>query len=346
MAPSPPSPRSPGRTLVTSGWAPAALADRVAQRPGAEAVDHDDLVEAGQRRVVEVAVQGLERLVHAGAAEVERRRHRPGPLEPDGRPAGPPSARRAGCCVQPAFRAIVRPVDRRRAQRRLQVVDVDRDPHPARLERRALAAPLERRDPALPAAAAAAGPIAEPPRRAAPAATGDRLGAAVDGSRSRLASARARPRRGPAPSSSRARARRASPGPRRGRSTSRSASAACRADRLVALPARPAPLLVGVAQRLGGARLGGPGPSSASPVSPSVSPDRGQRRLERRAAPRSAATGRRRRSPVGQPEPLGDRERLAAAGQADRQAVGRRERLEVELDRRRCARRRSCGRRP
>ena len=34
-----------------------------------------------------------------------------------------------------------------------------------------------------------------------------------------------------------------------------------------------------------------------------------------------------------QAEPLGDREGLAAAGQADRQAVGRRQRLEVELDR-------------
>ena len=49
---------------------------------------------------------------------------------------------------------------------------------------------------------------------------------------------------------------------------------------------------------------------------------------------------------VRQPEPLGDRERLAAAGQADRQPVGRAERLEVELDRRVAAPPASCGRRP
>ena len=36
---------------------------------------------------------------------------------------------------------------------------------------------------------------------------------------------------------------------------------------------------------------------------------------------------------LGQAEPLGDRERLAPAGQPDRQAVGRRQRLEVEFDR-------------
>ena len=56
----------------------------VAQRTGAEAVDHQDLLETGERRVVEIAAERVERLVHAGAAQVKRGRDRPGPrqLEP------------------------------------------------------------------------------------------------------------------------------------------------------------------------------------------------------------------------------------------------------------------------
>ncbi len=46
--------------------------DGVAHGAGAHPVDHQDLVEAGQSRVVEVARQGLERLVDPGAAQVER----------------------------------------------------------------------------------------------------------------------------------------------------------------------------------------------------------------------------------------------------------------------------------
>ena len=72
--------------------------------------------------------------------------------------------------------------------------------------------------------------------------------------------------------------------------------------------------------------------SSVSAVSPSVS------RIAARS-PRIPLALRQARPGVGhdllgQAEPLGDRERLAAAGQADRQAIGRRERLEIELDRR------------
>ena len=72
--------------------------------------------------------------------------------------------------------------------------------------------------------------------------------------------------------------------------------------------------------------------SSASLVSPSVA------LIEASVASndRCASVRRDRASSTiasGQPEPLGDRERLAAARQADRQAVGRRQRLEVELDR-------------
>ena len=43
-----------------------------------------DLVEAGQRGVVEVARERLERLVDPGAAQVERRGDRPRPVEAEG----------------------------------------------------------------------------------------------------------------------------------------------------------------------------------------------------------------------------------------------------------------------
>ncbi len=57
----------------------------VAERPRAEAVDDHDLVEAGQRRVVEVAVEGRKRLVHPRPAEVERRGDRARPVQLEGR---------------------------------------------------------------------------------------------------------------------------------------------------------------------------------------------------------------------------------------------------------------------
>ena len=56
-------------------------ADRVAQRAGPHPVDDQDLVEPGQAGVVEVAVERVERLVHPGPAQVERRRDRPRPID-------------------------------------------------------------------------------------------------------------------------------------------------------------------------------------------------------------------------------------------------------------------------
>ena len=57
------------------------VTDRIPQCPRSEAVDHDHLVETGKRRVVEVAIQGGERLVDPGAAEIQGRRDRPRTLE-------------------------------------------------------------------------------------------------------------------------------------------------------------------------------------------------------------------------------------------------------------------------
>ena len=104
-------------------------------------------------------------------------------------------------------------------------------------------------------------------------------------------------------------------------------------------------LLLGVAERLDGPCLGQAGPLERVGRLALGLLDRGQRRLEvalRLGQPRAGVGDDR----LGQAEPLGDRERLAPAGQADRQAVGRRERLEVELDRGVAAPGRSCGRRP
>ena len=118
------------------------------------------------------------------------------------------------------------------------------------------------------------------------------------------------------------------------------------ADRLVALPPGAAPLLL---RRRAAPRSRAARPtrarSSASLVSPSVA------RIEASVASneRCVSVRRERASAtiaLGQAEPLGDRERLAAARQPDRQAVGRRQRLEVELDRGVARRRASCGRRP
>ena len=106
-----------------------------------------------------------------------------------------------------------------------------------------------------------------------------------------------------------------------------------RLDRLVALAAGPPPLLLGDPQRARRSRSSAArARSSASLVSPSVV------RIEASVASNERCDSVRRERAsatigLGQPEPLGDREGLAAAGQPDRQAVGRRQRLEVELDR-------------
>ena len=103
-------------------------------------------------------------------------------------------------------------------------------------------------------------------------------------------------------------------------------------DRVVALLSGAAPFLLGDAQRLGRAQLGGPRAIERLAGLALGRLDRGQRRLERalRLGQARAGVGDDR---LREPEPLGDGEGLAAAGQPDGQAVGRRQRLEVELDR-------------
>ena len=105
-----------------------------------------------------------------------------------------------------------------------------------------------------------------------------------------------------------------------------------RPDGLVAFAPRPTPLLLGEPQRVGGAYVGGARPVERGVRLAFGRLDRRQGRLER-----PLGLGQSRAGVVDdllrQAEPLGDRERLAPAGQADRQSVRRRQRLEVELDR-------------
>ena len=326
VAPSPPSPRWPGRSDLTSGW--SAAADRTASRTAPVPIPWmiSDLVEPGQPGVVEVARQRLERLVDPRAAQVERRRHGPGAARAAARAtfevgAGASSRRRR----DPA--AVV-------AERRHEVLDVDRDAHPARLERRPPAAPFERGDPALPAARPAARPLAELPRpldgglgdrrrRRRPRAGGARPASA-------RATASSRTRRGDRLALERLAGRRdlRRAGRRRSARPRSGPRGPPRRARAAPVAAPPAAACSASAARSSAARAR----SSASLVSPSVARIDGERRLERAlrlGQPRAGVVDDR----LGQAEPLGDRERLAAAGQADRQAVGRRQRLEVELDR-------------
>ena len=117
------------------------------------------------------------------------------------------------------------------------------------------------------------------------------------------------------------------------------------ADRLGPLAAGPAPLLLGDPQRVGRPQLGGPGAIEQVAGLGLGRPDRREGRLERalRLGQARARVGHDR---LGQAEPLGDREGLAAAGQPDRQAIGRRQRVEVELDGRVASPRAWCARRP
>ena len=103
-------------------------------------------------------------------------------------------------------------------------------------------------------------------------------------------------------------------------------------DRLVAFPACAAALLVGRPQGIRRAGLGGPRPLERLAGLALGFADRASVSSKARwfsdSRDRASATIVR-----GEPEPLGDRECLAAARQPDRQPVRRRERLEVELDR-------------
>ena len=157
------------------------------------------------------------------------------------------------------------------AQRRRQVVEVDRDPHPAGLQRRPAAVPVERGDAAFPAT----GPARAPDRR--PATCRGSSGGAVAPRGSRPGADRRWPSCGPRRIEGHRRDRLALQG-LAGRGELRVQVGddpfrllARRADRLVALAARPTPLLLG---RRAGPRARGPRPararSSASLVSPSV----------------------------------------------------------------------------
>ena len=140
VAPSPPSPRSPGRVDVDERMGAGALtrtASRRAPVPRPWMTTH--LVEAGQRGVVQVAIQGLERLVDPGAAEVERRGDRSGPARAASAPIPPPRSRRLDERVIRALRAdravlVDRLATGSATGSRSSVADAD--PHPARLEGR------------------------------------------------------------------------------------------------------------------------------------------------------------------------------------------------------------------
>ena len=233
----------------------------------------------------------------------------------------------------------------RRAGTRSSTATVTR--MPADLERRPPAAPLERRDPPLPAAGPAARPLPDPPRVRFRPARGRRRRRLGSGRRPSVAlgalDRRVEGRRGDA---SRARA----PARRRTDLVTQVVDdpfrlRARRPHRLVAFAACAAPFLVGDPQRFGGAQLGGPRAVERLARRALGLADRGEGLLERplrlgQARPRVGDDR------VRQPEPLGDREGLAATGQPDRQPVRRRQRLEVELDRRVPRARASCGRTP
>ena len=327
VAPSPPSPRSPGPDRLHERMARRPRSGpRRAGRPVPEAVDDQHLVEAGQRGVVEVAVERVERLVDAGAAQVERRGDAPGPLEPKSRRR---SSRRAGARARrrrPPASASGSPVARGRASR-LEVVERDADPHPAGLERRPLARP-------------ARAPRSGPPSR--------RSGSAPARRRCHVV----RPAR-PAPARGSAGGRRAAgaswrlgPGDggveRRRRDGLALERLAGRLDLVAEVgdePLRLGPGGADRARRARAARGGAPRRPSrrasaarARPPGPARAPrsSRPRSRGSGRASPRTPAGSRDRRDRASatiagvEPEPLGDRERLAAAGQADRQPVRRR----------------------
>ncbi len=289
-------------------------------------MDDDDLVEAGQARVVEVAGQRLEGLVDARPAQVERRRHRPGALEAQlARVRGRVAARTPP--VGPSPVAVARRVAR--AGTRSSTSTVTRIPPASRVARRP------------PRSSAAIRPSQPPLRlRARSPRCQERgtAGSAVARPVRASAGARGPPRHGPRPrratgavTVSRSRASRVERTSVRRSSTIRSASS--RAARTASSRSRRARRRSSCAAWSAsvGAELGGPRPVERIAGGPLGGLDRGQGRLERalRLGQPRAGVGD---DGLGQPEPLGDREGLAAARQADRQAVGRRQRLEVELD--------------
>ena len=297
----------------------------------------DHLLQARQRRVVQVAATAprapRRRARRAGPATRRRTAHVRELQGPDAGAAAPVTP---GAAARPTPDPAASPLPAARAAHgRLEVVDRDRDAHPAGLERRPGAALLERRDPALPAAAPAPGTVAQPPRPRLDGARALGRRRRTSGRRSSVCSARDS-------AASIAGAVTVSRSSRRRTPATSSRSAlhealrlgAGRSHRLVALAAGPAALLVGRPQRLGGPRLGDPRPldglgdlallacgsTRASPRTPAGS------RVSRPRASATIASGSPSRSAIANA--------CAAAGQADREPVRRRQRLEVELDRR------------
>ena len=255
---------------------------------------------------------------------------------------GPASGRRSPSATARGRRSV-RP-HRRPPTARDEIVDVDHDPDPTRFQDRAAATALQGGDAALPAAGQAACPIAEAPRPRR-----GRRGRAASRPRAAGASRRLRPARAASIAGAVIVSRWSA-------SADRSDLVAQPIDDPVGLLARArhdlvaftpglAALLGCLPQRFGAADLRRAGAFERLARLALGRLDRGQGLLERTLRVRQARAGVR-DDPVRQAEPLGDRERLAAAGQADRQPVRRRQRLEVELDGGVARARASCARTP
>src|SRR5439155_11487032 len=67
--------------VLDQGVVPGFEAHGIAQGPGAQAVDDRHAIEAGQGRIVQVALEEFERLLDTCATQVERRRDRSRPIE-------------------------------------------------------------------------------------------------------------------------------------------------------------------------------------------------------------------------------------------------------------------------
>ena len=152
VAPSPPSPRSPGRADRTNGC--VATASRTASRSAPVPIPWMIVTLPSPARlgVVQVATERLERLLDAGPAQVQATTPRCG----RDRVAGPSRS----CWPPPPAVSSAgdgRPSAGSRSSRSTS------DAHPAGLERRAQAALVHRGDAAFPAARAAARPVADLP---------------------------------------------------------------------------------------------------------------------------------------------------------------------------------------
>ena len=308
----------------------------VAERAGAQPVDDQDLVEARQRGIVEVAIAA-------------RRAPRPPALRAGRATTRPTAPDRGGA----------RPHSRWRPSRRHRHVRPT-DAGPASAGTRSSTSTVTRIPPASSVARrparsrATIRPSQPPDRLRARSPSGQVCGTgaasttagASAGSRSSVASARstaAIERRGRDGLPIERLARRGHLGPQVGHDPLRLGARG--ADRLVALLAGAPPLLLGGPQRLGRPQLGVPRPVQRLARLALGRPDRGQGRLERALRSRSAASARRSRSPRAGPAARRSRTpgcRPAGRSSAGRSATASRGRTR----RRRCAPRAWCGRTP